>query len=113
MQLDKSSVTVLVDRAEERGPVSRIPSPVDGRSVHVAITAAGRRLVGRATAAFQTEIAALVTDLSPSQQDQLSRLASRLVATDARRRGVELFETTTAGKKSVGANRSDSGATRA
>lgn len=32
LQLDKSSVTGLVDRAEERGLVQRTPSPVDGRS---------------------------------------------------------------------------------
>jgi MarR family transcriptional regulator, lower aerobic nicotinate degradation pathway regulator len=112
LQLDKSSVTGLVDRAEERGLVSRIPSPLDGRSVHVAITAAGRRLVGRATAAFQAEIAVLVAELSRSQQDQLSKLASGVVTTDARRRGVELFDTAMAKKTTEGANRSESGATR-
>lgn len=88
--LDKSSVTGLVDRAEERGLVTRIASPVDGRSVQVSITSAGRKLVKQAVASFETEIAALVADLSLPQRDQLSVLASRVVATDARRRGIEI-----------------------
>jgi len=92
LQLDKSSVTGLVDRAQERGLVTRVASPVDGRSVQVAITATGRRLVSRATTDFATEIGALVADLGSPQQDQLSLLASAVVAADARRRGVELFD---------------------
>src|ERR1700761_1705611 len=45
LQVDKSSMTGLVDRAEERGLVQRVSSPLDGRSVLVAITTAGRSLV--------------------------------------------------------------------
>ena len=51
LQLDKTSVTGLVDRGQERGLVRRAPSPVDGRSVNVAITAAGQDLVDQATSA--------------------------------------------------------------
>ena len=36
LQLDKSSVTGLVDRAAERGLVARTASPLDRRSVRVA-----------------------------------------------------------------------------
>jgi MarR family transcriptional regulator, lower aerobic nicotinate degradation pathway regulator len=89
--LDKSSVTGLVDRAEERGLVRRVASPLDGRSVQVAITPAGQRLVGRAAAEFEAEIAALVVDLSPPQRDRLAAAASRVVAADARRRGIDLL----------------------
>src|ERR1700684_1229687 len=42
LDLDKSSVTGLVDRAERRGLVTRVPSPADRRSVHVKLTADGR-----------------------------------------------------------------------
>src|ERR1700735_5610064 len=52
LQLDKSSVTGLVDRAQQRGLVTRTPSTFDRRSVHVTLTAAGRELVNGATAAF-------------------------------------------------------------
>ena len=92
LQLDKSSVTGLVDRAEERGLVDRIASPVDGRSVQVTITAAGQDLVDRATAAFEAEIAVLVADLSPTQRTRLSATASLIVVADARRRGIDILD---------------------
>jgi MarR family transcriptional regulator, lower aerobic nicotinate degradation pathway regulator len=92
LQLDKSSVTGLVDRAEERGLVRRTPSPVDGRSVQVSITTAGRELVDRATAAFESEIADLVAGLSPAQRTRLSAIASTIVAADAQRRGIDIFD---------------------
>jgi MarR family transcriptional regulator, lower aerobic nicotinate degradation pathway regulator len=92
LQLDKSSVTGLVDRAEERGLVRRDPSPIDGRKVQVTITAAGRRLVNLATAAFGEEIADLVSDLTAGQLTRLSAAASRIVATDAYRRGIDVYD---------------------
>ena len=92
LQLDKSSVTGLVDRAEERGLVRRTPSLTDGRSVQVIVTAAGRRLVQEATAAFEREIVDLVADLTPTQRTRLSESTSAIVAADARRRGVDIFD---------------------
>ena len=89
LQLDKSSVTGLVDRAEERGLVRRVASTLDRRSVHVTITADGRALIDWGAAAFAAEIGALAADLSPAQQGRLSALASLVVATDARRRGID------------------------
>jgi MarR family transcriptional regulator, lower aerobic nicotinate degradation pathway regulator len=91
LQLDKSSVTGLVDRAQERGLVRRTPSALDGRSVHVRITAAGRALVERETATFEEEIAVLVSDLSPNDRTRLSSLASLVAITDAKRRGVDVL----------------------
>jgi DNA-binding MarR family transcriptional regulator len=91
LQLDKSSVTGLVDRAEERGMVRRTASALDRRSVHVRITAAGRALLEREIATFEDEIAALVSDLSPSDRARLSALASLVAITDAKRRGVDVL----------------------
>jgi MarR family transcriptional regulator, lower aerobic nicotinate degradation pathway regulator len=91
LQLDKTSVTKLVDRAEQRGLVRRTPSPLDGRSVQVAITAAGRRDVDRAAGAFEAEIAGLVADLTEMQRSRLSELATLVVATDASRRGIDVL----------------------
>jgi MarR family transcriptional regulator, lower aerobic nicotinate degradation pathway regulator len=92
LQLDKSSVTGLVDRAEERGLVRRVPAPVDGRSVHVRVTRAGQDLIDRATAAFEIEIADLVADLTPGQRSGLSAAATAIVGADARRRGIDIFD---------------------
>ena len=91
LQLDKSSVTGLVDRAQERGLVTRDASRVDRRSVRVTITAAGRELVDRAQADVEAEIAVLVADLNPAQRTRLSATASLIVAADARRRGFDIF----------------------
>jgi MarR family transcriptional regulator, lower aerobic nicotinate degradation pathway regulator len=91
LQLDKTSVTGLVDRAQERGLVRRTPSPVDGRSVNVTITAAGQELVDQATTAFEAEVAVLVGALSPTQRDELSASASLIVGADGRRRGIDIF----------------------
>ncbi|MGD0702017.1 MAG: MarR family transcriptional regulator [Trebonia sp.] len=93
LQLDKSSVTGLVDRAAERGLVARTASPVDRRSVRVAITAAGRELIDQGAAALGSEIAALAADLTPAERTRLSRIASRVVAADARRRGIDIHAT--------------------
>jgi DNA-binding MarR family transcriptional regulator len=92
LQLDKSSVTGLVDRAEERGLVRRTAAGHDRRSVRVAITTAGQELVDRATAEFESEVALLATDLRPAQRTRLSAIASVVVAADARRRGIDIFE---------------------
>jgi DNA-binding MarR family transcriptional regulator len=95
LQLDKSSVTGLVDRAQERGLVRRSASALDARRVHVSITPAGRRLVGQAAAAFADDIAGLVSDLSASERSRLSLLASRVVATDAQQRGIDILASDT------------------
>jgi DNA-binding MarR family transcriptional regulator len=93
LQLDKSSVTGLVDRAAERGLVARTASELDRRSVRVTITAAGREVIDRGAAAFEAQIAALVADLPPAQRSRLSAIASRVVAADAGRRGIDIYAT--------------------
>jgi DNA-binding MarR family transcriptional regulator len=93
LQLDKSSVTGLVDRAAERGLVVRSASPVDRRSVRVAITPEGRELIDQGAAALESEIAVLVADLTLAQRTRLSVIASRIVAADARRRGIDIYAT--------------------
>jgi DNA-binding MarR family transcriptional regulator len=92
LALDKSSVTGLVDRAQDRGLVRRSASTLDRRSVQVAITAAGQALADRATAAFEAELGALVADLTPGQRSRLSATASLVVLADARRRGIDILD---------------------
>jgi MarR family transcriptional regulator, lower aerobic nicotinate degradation pathway regulator len=92
LQLDKSSVTGLVDRAEERGLVRRAPSPADGRSVQIVMTPAGRRQVNGAAGDFEEEISSLVSGLTTSQRSRLSELATNVVEADAKRRGIDIFD---------------------
>jgi MarR family transcriptional regulator, lower aerobic nicotinate degradation pathway regulator len=79
LDLDKSSITGLVDRAEARGYVRRIPSAEDRRAVHVRLTASGRRLVNRVAAAFAADLATVTSSLSLADRTRLSHLASQVV----------------------------------
>lgn len=68
LRLEKSTVSRLVDQLGNRGIVARKPNPDDGRSVHVTLTAKGRRLTGRLRAARSQLFADLVADMSPEDQ---------------------------------------------
>lgn len=92
LQLDKSSVTGLVDRAQERGLVRRVPSAVDGRSVQVSVTETGREVGGRVASAFEREVAVLVDGVSPTQQARLSLTASQIIIAAAARRGIDILD---------------------
>ena len=80
LELDKSSVTGLVDRAERRGLVQRAPSTDDRRAVRVKLTSQGRRVVRSVEAAFEAELASATACLSSAEQGRLSRLATRVVS---------------------------------
>jgi MarR family transcriptional regulator, lower aerobic nicotinate degradation pathway regulator len=97
LELDKSSVTGLVDRAERRGLVARVPSTADRRVVLVSLTVRGRSLVSQASAGFEADVAGLLGCLSPSERSTLSGLVSRLLVTRASGHGVDLFATVDAG----------------
>jgi DNA-binding MarR family transcriptional regulator len=63
LELDKSSVTGLVDRAEQRGLVRRKASAADRRAIEVSITAAGRKIAQRVEAEFEQRDRLARTDL--------------------------------------------------
>jgi len=89
LNLDKSSVTGLVDRAERRGLVRRMTPPEDRRTVQVALTDRGRELAQAFVAQVERELVVLVEPLSAVESKRLSVLASRVVAGEGRgsRRG--------------------------
>lgn len=90
LDLDKSSTTGLVDRAERRGLVERAAVPEDRRAVRVMLTAEGRRLVEACTVEIEQRLHAAVEGLSEAQRRQLSRLTGQIVYRDAERHGVDL-----------------------
>ncbi len=96
LQLDKSSVSGLVDRAERRGHVVRVPSSTDRRSVLVTLTVEGRSLVLRAAARFEADVTALLDPISRSDRARLSELVSHILVANASRIGVDLFPSSTA-----------------
>jgi DNA-binding MarR family transcriptional regulator len=80
LRLDKSSITGLVDRAERRGLVARIPNPDDRRSWHVSITPAGRRLADTVATEYATTVRDLTARLTASERRTLTHLAAEIVA---------------------------------
>jgi MarR family transcriptional regulator, lower aerobic nicotinate degradation pathway regulator len=93
LALDKSSVTGLIDRAERRGLVARVPSATDRRSVRVSLTAAGRSLVSEVSTRFGADVLKMLEHLPRADRDVLSALVSRVLIAHASDRGVDLFDT--------------------
>lgn len=89
--LEKSSVTGLVDRAERRGLVARVPSSTDGRAVLVTLTAEGRSLVSSVSGDFEDEVSTMLRRLPARDREALSRLVSRLLVAHAADHDVDLF----------------------
>ncbi len=88
LSLDKSSVTGLVDRAERRGLVTRLPSADDGRAVLVALTDEGRAIVSQAAADFSADVLTLLDLLPRADRVALQGIVSRLLAAYAADRGL-------------------------
>src|ERR1700722_6288391 len=91
LELDKSSITGLVDRAERRGLVTRVPSKTGGRSVQVQVTREGRSIGNRVAAGFEEDISRFLGPLSDAERAQLSGLATRVLVAHASGRGLDLF----------------------
>jgi DNA-binding MarR family transcriptional regulator len=90
LNLEKSSVTGLIDRAQRRGLVERSTAPHDGRAVHVRLTAAGRRLTEQITAQANETLSRLLDTLPPRDRARLSTLAGAVVRKNAAIRGFDL-----------------------
>ena len=88
--LDKSSISGLVNRAQRRGLVTRTVSATDRRVFQVSITDAGRQLAEAVAASFTGRIETFTAGLPDADRQLLARLAARIVAADADRRGVDL-----------------------
>jgi DNA-binding MarR family transcriptional regulator len=80
LELEKSSLSGLVDRAEARGLVERIPSTDDRRATTIRVTARGRKLSRTIEAEARAAIAALVQVLPDADQKRLANLVRRVLA---------------------------------
>jgi DNA-binding MarR family transcriptional regulator len=75
--LERSTVSGLIDRATQRGLVTKTSDPVDGRSVRVTLTAQARALEPQITWAIDERIAPLTVRLSSSEQKRLTALLTK------------------------------------
>ena len=77
--LEKSTMTGLVDRAEKRGLLGRLPSETDRRAVDVVITPQGRALAEPVVARVDELLAPLVEALRPAERRQLQAQLERML----------------------------------
>ena len=75
--LERSTVSGLIDRAAQRGLVSKTADPHDGRSVRVTLTGPARTLVPEVTAAIGDRIKPLTGKLSTTEQKRLTALLTK------------------------------------
>jgi DNA-binding MarR family transcriptional regulator len=111
LDLDKSSMTGLVNRAERQGLVRRIEVPEDGRSFRIQLTAVGFELAGKFVAEVSGQLESLADHLSDTNRHRLALLASSLVVHNAADHGINLSVGIT-DPKSAGAQRSKKGSLR-
>lgn len=80
LELDRSSVSGLIDRAERRGLVARIPSDRDARVTLVEITPAGRQAGERIAAAVTAALDRMLSAAPAADLAGMVRLAESLSA---------------------------------
>lgn len=80
LELEKSSLSGLVDRAEARGLVERRPSADDRRATTVRMTPLGRQLSRIVVEEVAKDVAGLVGVLSDKDRARLTALVERVVS---------------------------------
>lgn len=78
VRCDASNIVGIVDRLEQRGLVTRRPSPDDRRVKLVSLTDEGRAVRDRFQGALRTSVPVLA-DLDADELDQLERILDRFV----------------------------------
>jgi DNA-binding MarR family transcriptional regulator len=84
--LDRSSVTGLVDRAEQRRLVARTPSSDDARVIMVQLTPTGRAIGRQIGADVSVAIEELLEEVPSELRDGLVRVAATVLGDTADRR---------------------------
>jgi DNA-binding MarR family transcriptional regulator len=79
LRLEKSSLSGLVDRAEQRGLLSRRPENDDRRATSVKLTGIGLQLADAFHDEVTQKLAAVVSALSTREEQRFAALASRVL----------------------------------
>jgi DNA-binding MarR family transcriptional regulator len=83
LELDRSSVSGLVDRAESRGLVSRRTADHDARVTLVELTSHGLTLGARIAESVSSELDALLASASAADRASIEKLAASVAETRA------------------------------
>jgi DNA-binding MarR family transcriptional regulator len=81
LQIDASSIVLVLDECQKAGWAERRPSPTDRRRYALHLTPEGRRVLIRAQEAANKAQARLFAPLDAGQQDRLKELLLLLVGT--------------------------------
>jgi DNA-binding MarR family transcriptional regulator len=84
LNVERSTMTGLVDRVERRALVKRAPDPSDRRAIQIALTAKGRRLAMKSYEAVTAKVDALTGGLAPSSATRLMKIVADLLAANGR-----------------------------
>jgi DNA-binding MarR family transcriptional regulator len=79
LMLTSSGTTKRLDHLEKAGLIVRGPDPSDRRGTLITLTAAGRKLVDKVTAAHLENERRLLESLSPSDRQRLAGLLRKLM----------------------------------
>ena len=77
-EIDRTTLSGLIDRLEKQGLVARQPHPSDRRAFQVALTETGRQLEAVLTPLALNLRRQISAGLAPGEYEQLCRLLSRL-----------------------------------
>jgi len=78
--LERSSLTGLVDRAEQRGLVARESDPSDRRAIKVALTPGGRDAGHRFHDQLRVRLDEVLSELTATDRTHFTRVLAQLVA---------------------------------
>jgi len=78
--LTAPKLTIMLDKLQERGVLTRVRSDTDGRSQHVLLTEAGTALAGQCSAAAQHMEDSLQDNLSRAERAMLIELLQKVAA---------------------------------
>jgi DNA-binding MarR family transcriptional regulator len=94
----QSSVSVVIQRLVAQGLVAKVPASDDRRRLHLAVTAAGRRVLRKAPVAVQERLIAAIAALPAADRRTLARalgeVARRVTPDDRALHPPMLFEDT-------------------
>jgi DNA-binding MarR family transcriptional regulator len=82
LRLEKSSLSGLIDRVEQRGHLHRRSAPADRRAVNVTLTPRGRHLADEFHGEVSRRLSEAVRHLSAPERARFARLISQVVAAE-------------------------------
>ena len=76
--LTSGSMTAAANRLEEKGLITRIQDPSDGRCFYLHLTKSGRRLITGAFARHSQNLEKIAAVLNPDERSELVRLLKKI-----------------------------------